>query len=130
MLESPPPGWVRVTFDATIKESHVVLAAVCRKEDGSVSHAWMQVTNQGNSIWAEAMARLFAVSNAVKMSFPRVIFEGDAKLVFSPLVDPNCELPWQVSSILADISSLYNSFVDWKFSIVKKDLNSLALCVG
>ena len=26
----------------------------------------------------------FAVSNAIKMSFPRVIFEGDAKLVFFP----------------------------------------------
>jgi hypothetical protein len=39
--------------------------------------------NQGNSVWAEAMAWLFAASNAVKMGFPRVMFEGDTKLVFS-----------------------------------------------
>jgi hypothetical protein len=36
----PSTGWVKVNFDAAVKESHVVLAAVCRKEDDSDSHAW------------------------------------------------------------------------------------------
>jgi hypothetical protein len=107
------------------------LAGICKKEDDIVSHAWTQVTNQGNSVWTKEMARLFTVFIAVKVGFPRVTFEGDAKLVFSPLVSPNCEPPWQqVSSILDDISSFGNSFVEGKFSIVRRDLNSLAHCVG
>ena len=47
-------------------------------------HIWTQITFKDNSVLAEAMTRLFAIDNGIKMGFSRVIFEGDAKLILLP----------------------------------------------
>uniref|UniRef100_A0A7N2LFL2 Uncharacterized protein n=1 Tax=Quercus lobata TaxID=97700 RepID=A0A7N2LFL2_QUELO len=75
---------IKVNFDATVKESYVALATVCRKADDNASHIWTQITYKDNSVLAVAMARLFAIDNGIKMGFSRVIFEGDAKLSLLP----------------------------------------------
>ena len=47
-------------------------------------HIWTQITYKDNSVLAEAMTRLFAIDNGIKMGFSRVIFEGDAKSILLP----------------------------------------------
>ena len=47
-------------------------------------HIWTQITFKDNSVLAEAMTRLFAIDNGIKIGFSRVIFEGDAKSILLP----------------------------------------------
>ena len=61
-----------------MRPNNVFLAAICRNHTGKITHAWIDVDVNGDSLWAEAKASLFAVSSARDASLDSIIFEGDA----------------------------------------------------
>ncbi|GMY29744.1 hypothetical protein FCV25MIE_24986 [Fagus crenata] len=42
-------GWVKCNFDAAIRDSGVVIAMVCRTNDGSVIQAWTELLQPGDA---------------------------------------------------------------------------------
>uniref|UniRef100_A0A2N9HP69 Uncharacterized protein n=1 Tax=Fagus sylvatica TaxID=28930 RepID=A0A2N9HP69_FAGSY len=70
----PPPGWLKINFDAAVRPNNVFLAAVCRNHLGKITHAWNHVEVHGEALWAEAKAGLFAVSSALDAGLDSIIF--------------------------------------------------------
>ena len=83
----PPAGWVKLNFDAAIRENKRSVEVVGRDNHGRVVLAWTDILDLGSSLWGKAKAAYAAVNQAVKAGLKRVIIEGDTWNVIAPLKD-------------------------------------------
>nr|XP_023870351.1 uncharacterized protein LOC111982965 [Quercus suber] len=130
MIESswspPPAGWVKLNFDAAIRENKTSIAVVGRDNHGRVVLAWTDILDPGGPLWGEAKAAYVAVNKAVESGFKKVIIEGDAWNVIDPLKDKKSSSEWTIDVRLQNILALCNLFEDVSFSFVKRAGNSSA----
>ncbi|XP_075664964.1 uncharacterized protein LOC142634543 [Castanea sativa] len=90
----PPASWVKLNFDATIRENKTSVAVEGRDNHGRVVLAWTNILDPGSPLWGEAKAAYAAVNQAVETGLKRVIIEGDAWNVIAPLKDKKSSSEW------------------------------------
>ena len=119
----PPVGWVKLNFDAAIRENKTTVVVVGRDNHGRVVLAWTDILDSGSPLWGEAKAAYVEVNKAVEAGLKRVIIEGDAWNVIDPLKDKKSSSEWTIDVILQNILALCNLFDDVSFSFVKREGN-------
>ena len=50
----PPAGWMKLNFDAAIRENKISVAVVGRDNHGRVVLAWTDILDSGSPLWGEA----------------------------------------------------------------------------
>ena len=124
-MDPPLAGWVKLNFDAAIRENKTSVAVVGRDNHGRVVLAWTDILDPRSPSWSEAKAAYAAVNQAVETEIKRAIIEGDAWNAITPLKDKKASFQWTIDVILQNILALCNLFNDVSFSFVKREGNSL-----
>ncbi|XP_030924951.1 uncharacterized protein LOC115951982 [Quercus lobata] len=92
----PPTGWVKLNFDAAIRENKTSVAMVGRDNRGRVVLDWIDILDTGSPLWSEAKAVYAAVNKVVEVGLKKVIIEGDAWNVIEPLKDKKSSSDWTI----------------------------------
>nr|XP_023873275.1 uncharacterized protein LOC111985849 [Quercus suber]POE84816.1 hypothetical protein CFP56_75830 [Quercus suber] len=124
---SPPPSdCIKLNVDAATKSSSSTVAVVARNHLGKVLSIWAKKHHSSSPVIAEAESLYWAMNLAVKEGWKSVIFEGDAKNCFDPLINPNLSPKWLTHNIICNIRSLAVVFVFVNFCWVQRTCNSAA----
>ena len=73
-----------------------------------------------------AAALLWAVQIAASKQWSYVIFEGDSKVYFEPLIARDLPSDWSISNIICNIISISESYLCFSFRWVKRVCNFVA----
>ena len=122
----PPTGWVKLNFDAAIRENKTSVAMVGKDNRGRVVLDWIDILDTGSPLWSEAKAVYAAINKVVEAGLKKVIIEGDAWNVIEPLKDKKSSSDWTIDVILLNILALCSLFDDVSFSFMKREGNSSA----
>ncbi len=109
-----------------MRPNNVFLAAICRNHTRKITHAWIDVDVNGDSLWAKTKVGLFAISNACDASLDSIIFEGDTLQVIDPIQNSASSPHWSISNIINNINVIALSFSCYLFSHVLRSVNGLA----
>ena len=125
---SPPPsGCIKLNVDAAFQQDPVsALAVVARNHLGEVLSIWAKKHHSSSPVIAEGEALYWAVNLAIKEGWKSVIFEGDAKNCFDPLINPDLSPEWLTHNIIYNICSLVVAFDFVYFCWVRRSCNSAA----
>ena len=63
----PPASWMKLNFDAAIRENKTSVAVVGRDNHGRVVLAWTDILDQGSTLWGEAKVAYAAVNQQLKL---------------------------------------------------------------
>ena len=74
----PSTDWVKLNFDAPIREGYSFVAMVSRDHEGNLFEVWTEKISPGSFIRGEAEATWCAIRRVVAKGFNRTIIEGDA----------------------------------------------------
>ena len=80
----PPPSWIKLNFDAAIREGKTYMAVIGRDQEGNLVAAWAEQLCPGSPLSGEANAALSAIQRAADAGFKNVVIEGDAWNVIEP----------------------------------------------
>nr|POE46277.1 putative ribonuclease h protein [Quercus suber] len=104
---SPPPSdCIKLNVDAATKSSSSTVAVVARNHLGKVLSIWAKKHHSSSPVIAEAESLYWAMNLAVKEGWKSVIFEGDAKNCFDPLINLDLSPEWLTHNIICNIHSL------------------------
>ncbi|XP_023891999.1 uncharacterized protein LOC112003997 [Quercus suber] len=104
---SPPPSdCIKLNADAATRSSGSALAVVPRNHLGEVLSIWAKKHHSSSPAIAEAESLYWAMNLAVKEGWKSVIFEGDAKNCFDPLINLDLSPEWLTHNIICNIHSL------------------------
>ncbi|KAL0350015.1 UNVERIFIED_CONTAM: hypothetical protein Sradi_4150700, partial [Sesamum radiatum] len=124
----PPTECIKINFDGGILDGGRALGIgiVARNAQGSCV-AWQSLCwNRGGSAeMAEALAAREAIRLALCFRWPRVILEGDNKVLINKLASNQTDLSF-TSPIVADVLHLSSFFISVSFSFVGRLGNSAA----
>ena len=121
---SPPPkSWIKLNFDATIREEKTTVVVMGRDTAGNLLLAWSKQFESRNSLLGEARAAWYAMRCAMNEGFQNIILEGDARNVIEPLKKSDVTSHWSIGSILEDILFFANCFSNVDFSFVHRKGN-------
>ena len=90
--------WIKVNFDAAVKENASFASVVACSQDGNIIQAWTEKFPPGSPLWAEANAALLTIKSCTELNFNHVIFEGDALMVIDAINNKSCDELWEISS--------------------------------
>ena len=77
----PPTDWVKLNFEAPIREGYSFVAVVSRDHEGNLIEVWTKKISLGSSICGEAEAAWYAIRRVVAKGFNKTIIGGDASNV-------------------------------------------------
>ncbi|XP_050386162.1 uncharacterized protein LOC126802565 [Argentina anserina] len=88
----PPPGFVKVNFDASWNSKHPKcgLGVVIRDEKGVCLVGASRVSSHNSAVEAESMAALVGLHMVADMHHKKVVIEGDCKEIISALMGDSC----------------------------------------
>nr|POE61325.1 stigma-specific stig1-like protein 3 [Quercus suber] len=99
---SPPPSdCIKLNADAATRSSGSALAVVPRNHLGEVLSIWAKKHHSSSPAIAEAESLYWAMNLAVKEGWKSVIFEGDAKNCFDPLINLDLSPEWLTHNIIS-----------------------------
>ena len=122
----PPPGWIKLNFDAAIREGKTSVAVVDRDQEGICVATWAEQRIPGSPLFGEASAALMAIQKAAEVGFKNVVIEGDAWNVIEPLRNQVAAPYWSIKSVVEDILYLAKGFDNVNFSFVCREGNEAA----
>ena len=102
-------------MDAATRSSSSALAVVARNHLGEVLSILAKKHHSSSPVIAEAESLYWAMNLAFKEGWKSVIFEGDAKNYFDPLINPDLSPEWLTHNIIYNIRSLAVAFDFVKF---------------
>ena len=121
---SPPPkSWIKLNFNATIREEKTTVVVMGKDTAGNLLLAWSKQFESRNSLLGEARAAWYAMRCAMNEGFQNIILEGDARNVIEPLKKSDVTSHWSIRSILEDILFFANCFSNVDFSFVHRKSN-------
>ena len=82
---SPQKDWVKLNFDASIRENETSIAVIAISENGEMLLAWVDQLVSESPLLGEAKAALRAIKRAVLEGYINIIIESDAWNVIEPL---------------------------------------------
>ena len=122
----PPLNWIKLNFDAAIREDKSLVVVVARDQRGNLRAAWTEWLDQTEPLLGEAKVIWLAIKKAVDEGFKRIILEGDALNVIEPLKNKVVVSHQRIKAVLEDILFLVNSFDNVSFSFICRDDNVAA----
>ncbi|KAL0013718.1 hypothetical protein SO802_000787 [Lithocarpus litseifolius] len=122
----PPPNWIKLTFDAAIREGKTSVAVVGRDQEGNLVAAWAEQRCPGSPLFGEANAALLAIQRAVEAGFKNVVIKGDALNVIEPLKNQLTVPHWSIKTVVEDILYFAKGLDNVNFSFVCRDGNEVA----
>ena len=96
---SPQKDWVKLNFDASIRENETSIAVIAISENGEMLLAWVDQLVSESPLLGEAKAALGAIERAVLEGYINIIIESDAWNVIEPLSKYDVA-PTRVSELL------------------------------
>ncbi|XP_074266841.1 uncharacterized protein LOC141590129 [Silene latifolia] len=125
--QKPSPGWVKINFDAGVKERQGLrIGVVCRDEWGKVRWGWAERRrDEFEARNAEAEAVLVGLQLARRMKARRICMEGDCKELIEALQNGHIGLS-DFHAVVEEILLFCRNFdsVLWSFS--SRKLNTIA----
>ncbi|KAL0009349.1 hypothetical protein SO802_010851 [Lithocarpus litseifolius] len=122
----PPPNWIKLNFDAAIREGKTSVAVVGRDQKGNLVATWVEQRCPGSPLSGEANAALLAIQRAVEAGFKNVVIEGDALNVIEPLRNQLIAPHWSIKFVVEDILYFAKGLDNVKFSFVCRVGNEAA----
>ena len=110
-------------MDAATRSSGSALVVVAR---GELLLIWANKHHNSSPAIAEAESLYWAMNLAVKEGWKSVIFEGDVKNCFDPLINPDLSPEWLTHNSICNICSLAVAFDFVHFCWVRRTCNSAA----
>ena len=106
----PPSNWIKLNFDAAIREKKTTIAVISRYYMGNTLKVWSDQ---------------FVLSNAVAASegYENIILEGDAWNVIEPIRNADVNPRWSIKTLYDDILYFVKYFTNVKFSFVCREDN-------
>lgn len=124
---SPPSfGCIKLNVDTVTESSGSALAVVARNHLGEVLSIWAKKHHSSSLAIAEAESLYWAMNLVVKQGWKSMIFEGDAKNCFDPLINPDLSPEWLIHNIICNIRSLAVAFGSINFCWVRRTCNFAA----
>ena len=121
VIWSPPPKcWIKLNFDAAIREEKTIVVVLGRDTAGNLVLARSEQFESGNSLLGEARATWYVMRCAVNEGFQNIILEGDAWNVIEPLKKLDVTPHLSIKSILQDILFFVHRFSNVEFSFVHR----------
>ena len=103
----PPPSWIKLNFDAAIRERKTSVAVIGRDQEGNLVAAWAEQLCSGSPLSGEVNAALLAIQRAADTGFKNIVIEGDAWNIIEPLRNqgsaPYWSLWWRIFCILLNV---------------------------
>ena len=116
---SPPPfGCIKLNVNAATRSLGFALAVVARNHLGEVLSIWAKKYHSSSPAIAKAKSLYWAINLVVKEGWKSMIFEGDAKNCFDPLINPDLSPKWFTHNIIYNICSLAVAFDSVNFHLV------------
>ena len=122
----PPPSWIKLNFDAAIREGKTSVAIVGRDQEGNVVTTWAEQRCPGSPLSGEANATLLAIQRAADAGFKNVVIKGDARNVIEPLRNQETVPHWSIKSMVEDILYFAKGFDNVNFSFICREGNEAA----
>ena len=119
----PPNGWVKLNFDAAVREEKTSLATVGRDDKGDLIFAWAEQVEPGSPLVGVAKVALCAIKRAIENGFSKIIVEGDAWNVKDPLCNIGMKPHCSIAKVIADILDFVKCFDVVSFSYMYRDSN-------
>ena len=106
----PPSNWIKLNFDAAIREEKTTIAVISRYYMGNTLKAWSDQFVPSSPLVGEARATWSAIRLAVVASegYENIILEGDAWNVIKPIRNVDVDPQWSIKTLYDDI--LYFAF--------------------
>ena len=71
-----PLNWIKLNFNAAIREDEASMAMVARDQKGKLIAAWTEQLEQTEPLLGEAKATLLAIKKTADEGFKRIILKG------------------------------------------------------
>lgn len=122
----PPPGTIKVNFDAAVSEKGFSATCIACDKHGLVQGAW--VTNQvGTDLSVvEAYAARLAVTSACEKGWVLVHFEEDAQAIINAICSSFQFFSWSYEILISDIKSIVGSLISHSFRKITRASNEAA----
>ena len=116
----PPSNWIKLNFDAAIREEKTTIAVISRYYMGNTLKAWSDQFVPSSPLVGEARAAWSAIRLAVVASegYENIILEGDAWNVIEPIRNVDDDPHWSIKTLYDDILYFVKYFTNVKFSFV------------
>ena len=122
----PPLNWIKLNFDAAIREDKASVAVVAKDQKGKLIGAWTELLEQTEPLLGEAKVAWLAIKKATDKGFKRIILEGDALNVIEPFKNKVVVSHWRIKAVLEEILFLVKYFDNVSFSFIYRDGNVTA----
>ncbi|KAF7803041.1 hypothetical protein G2W53_042152 [Senna tora] len=124
---APEVDWIKVNTDGSYysEQNSMACGGVARDKDNNWIFGFSKRLGRGNALHAEIWGILQGLKIAWEKGYKKVIIESDSSLAIQLALGTN-DQPHYIGQIIKDIHTLVNK--DWtvKFSIVKRDFNTVA----
>ena len=104
----PPSSCIKLNVDVATRSSGSALAVVARNHLGEVLSIWAKKHHNSSPAIAKAESLYWAMNLVVKEGWKSMIFEGDAKNYFDPLINPDLSPEWLTHNIIYNIRRTCN----------------------
>ncbi|XP_042964528.1 uncharacterized protein LOC122298726 [Carya illinoinensis] len=122
--QNPPTNHICISFDAAVRNSFSMAAAVSRNSQGEVIEVWTENNPTTTPVIAEALAAKLAFKMAEFINTSHASLVGDSQQVISSI--SKLELIWQISMILDDIANSLKLHPSWHFNKIDRSQNRFA----
>lgn len=124
--QPPPPGVLKLNFDAAYKDGCTVTAAVLRNNSGTILGAWVNRFHSENSFCSEVEAAVQALKIAADLKINTACFEGDAHNVILVMNGFTQFQDWRAKSVLEEGKRILSGRLFWTLSYTPRVCNALA----
>ena len=80
-----PPGYIKLSTDATLSSTRTALAIIARDSNGSIGNIWTKLLSQRSPLQVEAEVLLWAVHIANWENWSYIILKSDLKICIDSL---------------------------------------------
>ncbi|KAF5177946.1 hypothetical protein FRX31_032465 [Thalictrum thalictroides] len=124
---APPPGWIKVNFDATFDafSKTGTTTAVARTSDGVYIAGVVKKIKAQEVLEAEGIAAELAILLALQHNLLDVILEGDNSVVVSNLIN-DATRAWNVRTLFIFCKNLLRLLSSWSVRYASRKQNIVA----
>ncbi|PKI36029.1 hypothetical protein CRG98_043604 [Punica granatum] len=127
--EPTGPDWTIISTDASWNSCRSCLSGVLQHPNSPPILSWFQISQEDKPLQAEAHAALLALTIAADRGSSKIWLRCDALLLVDAILYPH-NSPWEIRSLVSDITFTLSRFPVWICSWIPRLDNSLAHDLG
>jgi hypothetical protein len=122
----PPQDWCKVSFNAIIRNSFSIQAAVCRNNRGEIRQILTQIRPPCSQVNGEALAAKLATELASSMQLNQFVLEGESATVIAALHNVIPSLDSTFDHVIKDILLSFSDTSLWEARKISRNENFCA----